>query len=381
MELFIIFVATRSRKIQNKKGGRKAAPKKKRQPRKQAQPMQPRISMTTKRAPQARPKVHEELYGNLDGSVNFRNTKIVFNPGLPDVLPVGSKAAEINQFYRIRRLELVFKPTVNAFATGTVSIAVDYRVTDPVPADEKELASMQGQRTENVRTPFGVVASVSGIHEMYKAKMVRTGKVGCDPDLYDACAFNIATSGQADAAIVGKLYWRYEIEYMRQQEKPDMAPQGLTLYRTAALYDLKDNVVTVFPISIGNTIYNSLGITLRAGTINCVEIPRGMYKMHARCTFIYQWGGSGDEQCDALLAFYTNDGAGTLLSSQGYETRLSLAGNTGIIQYPVYAHATADIYFANQGVNPLYLSLAYAMDAASSNILRVSDVEWDIQCA
>jgi len=343
--------------------------------------MQPRISMRTKRAPQPKSKVHEELLGDLDGSVNFRNSKLVFNPGLPNVLPVGSKAAEINQFYRIRRLELVFKPTVNAFATGTVSIAVDYKVTDPVPADEKELASMQGQRTENVRTPFSVVASVSSIHEMYKAKMVRTGKVGCDPDLYDACAFNVATSGQADASIVGKLYWRYEIEYMRQQEKPDMAPQSLTLYRTSPDVDLKDNTFTIFPISIANTIYNTLGLTLRAGTINCIELPRGMYKLHARCQFAYEWGGAGDEQCDATLSFFTNDGAGTLVAPQGYDSRVSIPGNTGLIVYPVYAVASIDMYVDIQGTTPVLISLAYKMDAASATILRVSHVEWDIRCA
>lgn len=103
--------------------------------------------------------------------------------------------------------------------------------------------------------------------------------------------------------------------------------------------------------------------------------------MHARCTFVYEWGGVGDEQCDATLNFATNDGAGNLGAVVGYESRVSLPGNTGLIVYPVYAVAIVDMYIDNQGSTPLLISLAYKMDASSATILRVNHVEWDIHCA
>ncbi len=104
--------------------------------------------------------------------------------------------------------------------------------------------------------------------------------------------------------------------------------------------------------------------------------------MHAKAQFEYLWGGVGDTQCDVNLNFVINDGGGAIAAGLGYPYVASIPGNTGLVQFPVFATGEITAYVVNENANQdILVSLTYFMDASTADYLRVRNVEWDILCA
>lgn len=174
---------------------------------------------------------HREYIGDILATTAFTTQTFVVNPGLltsQGCFPWLSSIANNYEQYKMRGCIFEYSSTssdallssATSTALGTVNMATQYDVTDPVFTDKR---SMLNHEWANSRKP-----SQSFIHPIECKKswtpntayFTRPAAVpnGSDPARFDFCKFTIATEGmQAAGGVLGELYVVYEIELLKQQ--------------------------------------------------------------------------------------------------------------------------------------------------------------------
>lgn len=161
---------------------------------------------------------HEEFIADISGSVGFADTLYPINPGMASTFPWLSQMAPLYESYKFEKLEFRYENQTSTTSLGAVMLAVDYDASDPAAVSKTQLATYRGY----VRgPPWGEFSTSSEKEDLGKrtSYYVRTGVLGADQDvkLYDTGNLNVATSRQADTAVIGELYVRYRVKLMTPQ--------------------------------------------------------------------------------------------------------------------------------------------------------------------
>nr|QXP07748.1 MAG: putative capsid protein [Arizlama virus] len=168
---------------------------------------------------------HREFICNIASTSTFTNQSFPLNPGLRTSFPWLSAIAENFEQYKWNGLIAEFVSTsadaLNSTNTalGTLMMATDY---DPADSNFTSKQQMLGNFFSNSGKPSCNMmhaiecAPASMPMEWYyvRANSVPSGK---DNRLYDLANFQIATEGSQAAAIIGELWFTYDVTFAKRQ--------------------------------------------------------------------------------------------------------------------------------------------------------------------
>lgn len=161
-----------------------------------------------------------ESLGDVSGSIAFANTNYDINPGLSTSFPWLSILAQAFEYWSVDKFEYSFKSTSGSAiqsasaALGKVVMATDYDVFDTNFTTTQQAENYEGfTRTETWKDATHVV--MGGGRRVGKLPVsefkIRSGSVpaGADQSLYDLGNFQLITSGQPSAFLIGELFVTY----------------------------------------------------------------------------------------------------------------------------------------------------------------------------
>lgn len=190
---------------------------------------------------------HCELIGDVNGSVGLSVSKYDINAGLLAMFPWLSNMASNYESYRFKRLRFRYSPACSTAQKGYVYLTTEFDPSDPVPDDEKQLAAFQGCVYGSVWTPHMYNCTPKNLHKR-SSYYVRIGSLsaGADLGLYDTGYLVVATTGNADNSLIGKLWVEYDVELSTPQLNSPAVGRALS-----ALFSGADDFATV-PVKTGN---------------------------------------------------------------------------------------------------------------------------------
>lgn len=166
---------------------------------------------------------HKEYIGDVPASQAFLLASLAINPGQGNTFPWLSQIAENFEEWVPRGITFMFKTTssnavvstaANA-ALGTVVMATEYNVANPVFGNKQQMENYEGAVScDPSRSMLHLVESSKSQNPL-GVYFVRTGAVpaGSDARFYDMGLFQIATTGmQTNGNLIGELWVSYEIE-------------------------------------------------------------------------------------------------------------------------------------------------------------------------
>lgn len=161
-----------------------------------------------------------ESLGDVSGSTGFANTNYNINPGLTTSFPWLSILAQAFEYWSVDKIEYSFKSTSGSAiqsasaALGKVVMSTDYDVFDTNFTTTQQAENYEGfTRTETWKDATHVV--MGGGRRVGKLPVsewkIRNGSIpaGADQSLYDLGNFQLITSGQPSAFIIGELFVTY----------------------------------------------------------------------------------------------------------------------------------------------------------------------------
>lgn len=166
---------------------------------------------------------HKEYIGDVPASQAFLLAALPINPGQPQTFPWLSQIAENFEEWVPRGITFMYKSTSSNSvvstaantALGTVVMATEYNVANPVFGNKQQMENYEGAVScDPSRNQLQLVESSKSQNPL-GIYFVRSGPVpvGSDQRFYDMGLFQIATTGmQANGSIIGELWVSYEIE-------------------------------------------------------------------------------------------------------------------------------------------------------------------------
>lgn len=177
---------------------------------------------------------HREFITDITGSVNFLNTSVPIQPGLPTLFPWLQILAQAFEEYTMMGLVFEYRPssgtalTSASSALGVVIFATNYDVLDG-PFTNK-------QQMESYEYSTSTVPFASCIHAVeckrssrpVNTLFTRTSVVpsGGDARLYDVGSFQYATQGMQSVYVVGELWVTYDIKFSKPRIPPSIGVQS-----------------------------------------------------------------------------------------------------------------------------------------------------------
>ncbi len=220
--------------------------------------------------------IHEELITPLSGYSSFTiGASLSINPGLAQTFPWLSTQAVGWEQYRFNYLEFVYVPRSATSRDGVISMAPDYDAADTAPLTEAIMSTYEGYVQG---TPWSEHVCRLGPRKMFSMgnhKFVRTSALSANLDVktYDAGNFYFATADVNPTGVIGRLYVRYDVEFLNPQLPPAGVPTSWSLasggsgITTTAPFGTAPTVfgttISVSPTSPYTTIvFNSVGLWL-----------------------------------------------------------------------------------------------------------------------
>jgi hypothetical protein len=163
---------------------------------------------------------HREYVAEIIGSAVYTSQTFNINPGLKGTFPWLSTVASNFEKYKFRYCRFAYEPESSTTSTGSVMMAIDLDVLDPVPASKISLMSIKdAQRSP----PWSscVTSLPERVAELYTRDAAITAS-NYDLKTYDAGLLTVATQGQASVNIVGELY----VEYCVELHVPQLSPNS-----------------------------------------------------------------------------------------------------------------------------------------------------------
>lgn len=159
-----------------------------------------------------------EFIANIPASSEFTAIKYEVNPGNSTTFPWLSGIAPNFEKYKFLRLRFVFQTSQSTFVPGTVIMAPEFNVTDPLPTNKAQILEYAYAKRSAVWENFSVPLKMEDVMT-YKSYYTRndTQLIG-DKKLYDPLYFIVGTDGlNEDLNIVGELWIDYEVEFSLPQ--------------------------------------------------------------------------------------------------------------------------------------------------------------------
>lgn len=204
---------------------------------------------------------NSEFLSSIAGSTLFASNEFNINPGLTQVFPWLSGEASKWQQYRFHRLVFRYVPRCPTTTEGTIILAPEYDVREGPPRTEVEATNTSGAKEDVVWKGLTCPIDIPSAFSVGNRKFIRDGVVVGNLTTYDTCKFYASTIGMiAGAAVVGKLWVDYDIEFFVPQTKtgPLRAPSCVALFYNDAPQSLGSLVNFA---EFDTVIYNALGIT------------------------------------------------------------------------------------------------------------------------
>jgi hypothetical protein len=175
--------------------------------------------------------IHREFISDLAASVTagaFMALGIPINPGNSYMFPWLSGMASNFESYVFRTLKFFFETDASTSTPGSVLLAVDYDVSDALPADKREFMSFRGA----TRCPSWNNCVLSCDKEdLHKRKTYYVNNITGNTDgfvsdtvlnelrLDDVGELLVASSNSTSDAVLGELYVEYEVELLTPESK------------------------------------------------------------------------------------------------------------------------------------------------------------------
>jgi hypothetical protein len=168
--------------------------------------------------------VHRELISVLAGTANFFVLESQLNPGLYVSFPWLSSEALTYEMYKWNFLRFVYEPSTGTNITGTVMMAIDFDCSDTTPLSENELMNHCDAVAGPSWASLTYETQIINFNRQFPNKFVRTGGISNDTDIhsYDLGNLMIATAGQPNTNIIGRIYAEYSVTFMI----PSLPTQG-----------------------------------------------------------------------------------------------------------------------------------------------------------
>jgi len=161
--------------------------------------------------------VHRELIATIAGGTGLSVIVSDLNPGLFLTFPWLSNEALTYEMYRWNYLEFDYEPSTSTSSKGTVMIAIDFDADDAPPTTENEIMNhtdaVAGPSWANIK----YITSTINFNRQFPNKFVRLGELDTqkvDVHAYDLGKLLIATIGQSDTTVIGRIYVSYSVTFM-----------------------------------------------------------------------------------------------------------------------------------------------------------------------
>lgn len=306
--------------------------------------------------------IHREYISDLLASATagaFAVLGVPINPGNSAMFPWLSQLAENFESYTFKTLKFLFETSAATSTPGTVLMAVDYDVSDSVPASKLEMMSYR----DATRSPAWECNVLDCTKEdLHKRKTYYVNDVSSsggsfapsvlnDLRLDDVGELLIASSNSSANAQLGEMYVEYEVEL----KTPEGVAGDLGGYYSAFIDPTYRTTTNAQPFGQANNFNNSSqgvflyeGLPIRystpGGAASAFEISRtGTYQF----TFAVKPGGTnatamtgGADTSNGNQLYFTNTSANTAISTCQYTgiyvvrntVPLSTSGALGFIQ-------------------------------------------------
>jgi len=293
-----------------------------------------------------------EFISNILATEDFTAVKFSFNPGISTSFPWLSGVATSFEKYVVKNVRFYFETSCPTIVAGTVMMAPEFNVTDPIPESKQELLEYAYATRSPIWQNFEVKLQSKDIMS-YKDYYIRGGMVpeGNDPRLYDPFYWIVAVDGAPDSINdIGELWIEYEIElslpqrinnfgYISNFKQFDLGPSGVndtfTLGQTVTLEAGTANVLITqdnlgyftFPEGFSGIMYYTVfgdgidnyqelatvgedcirgGLT---GTKGTQLSNNSVYQVSIVCTILAQPGGTLEFSNDGFESVGSSDGA------------------------------------------------------------------------
>jgi len=175
----------------------------------QQRPKAPKFTRTLKGA-----RIHHrELVTTIMGTTSFTVAGYPCNPGISTTFPWLAPQAVQWEQYKFHSLKFEYITRTGSSTAGSVLMAPDYDATDVPPPSEQIISTYQNVVEDVVWRDICCYLNVESMHALGNRKFVRSQAIaGTDLKTYDVANFFIATTGEADTSIIGKLWVEYDVE-------------------------------------------------------------------------------------------------------------------------------------------------------------------------
>lgn len=294
---------------------------------------------------------HREYIGDVLATTAFTTQTFPLNPGLAGSFPWLAQIANSYEQYRWRGLLFEFISTSSdallssstSTALGTVNMATQYDVTDPVFPDKR---SMLNQEMSNSRKPsasFIHPVECAGSMQPFKYYNTRGSAVSsdADPARFDFGHFVIATEGQQVAGgVLGELWVTYEVEFLKQQYETIVLSDHFQLGSVSNTSPLGTAVVR------SNLAYGGTIGGLLSGDGRTYSFP----PLLGSGTFAIQWQVTGGTTTVTAPAITLTNCSYRNMLRLGTDGEISNSGgSTGVLIMIMYVKVTAQGATINWG--------------------------------
>lgn len=263
---------------------------------------------------------HTELIDTIAGSTSFSVfNSYELNPGLSATFPWLSTQADSWEQYRFHRLEACYISRTSTSEKGSIIFAPEYDSLDSAPATEKDAMSYEGAQDDNVWNCFSTHFNVKDMFPLGPRKYIRSsGAIPGDLKTYDAGVLHVCTNGEDSTDDIGKLYFRYDVEFFIPQTGPSMGPRNsrLSLFNVPGAFSLTSGVNAT--LTFTEEVENPLGIVNNSGVFT---LPAGKWLITAEC---HVDGFAASSELTVLVNILT-DGS---VTNPGFNSGSSITGSS-----------------------------------------------------
>jgi hypothetical protein len=240
---------------------------------------------------------HREYLLDVTGSVGWSNAvNLYINPGDSACFPWLSSIAQGFEEYTLHGLVFEYRPTSGTAITstsaalGSVIMATNYDVLDPIFASKQE---MEAYEFSSQTVPYnGVLHAVecAASTRPFNVQFVRNGTPpeGSDRRLFDLGLFQLATVGMQSAGVVGELWVSYDVSLRKPRISP-YSSAGLNDVEYALVRSAGATATALLPLGgppVAEAHTNLSGFSVISGSSFVIGLP-GSYLI------VYNAAGSG----------------------------------------------------------------------------------------
>lgn len=249
-----------------------------------------------------------EFIADVLGTTTSRIDNYQINPGLR-IFPWLAGIARAYDLYRFTRFRIEYVTHDSSQDKGKMVMAFDPNPDDPIPAT---VARLENFETRAVNTPWAnnfVDVPASDLNRLPKF-MIRDSLVPSTLTTYDIGSLSVGVAGTLDSALVGEIWFDYEVCFWSPQPLEDLTtiPQAES---TSAYQQPTVPLITAtdYVIAWSSVVTNPLRLMPTLGVFTDL---RGALRVTAEISI--SWAGGAPTAGTSLVAIQLSTNGGTSYS-------------------------------------------------------------------